>query len=60
MNHLVIVGLNKFELGMVNWLTANISAQGVRWKVEIDGWERRMVYFMSERERDSFKVQFGL
>ena len=60
MNYLVYVNKNKFDIGVINWIVTNISSQGVKWKVLIDQFERRAVYFKNLEDSIKFKSQFKL
>lgn len=60
MNYLVYVDKNKFDISMSNWLIANVSGQGVKWKVIIGLFEKRAVYFKNEDDAKTFKLKFGL
>jgi hypothetical protein len=60
MNYVVFVPIKKFDIGMTNWLEKNVSGQGVLWKVEIDMWERRAVYFEHKGHLQAFKAVFSI
>lgn len=60
MNYSVIVPLARFEIAMTQWLLANVSPQAVLWKVEIDLFERRIIFFKDKEKADAFRVVFKL
>ena len=60
MNYVVNVPHTKFDLGMYNWLINNIGGQEINWKVLIDSWNRRAVYFRFEADSLAFKSRFGM
>lgn len=60
MRFLVFVPQARWDIGVNNWLLAHIGGQGILWKVEIDSWERRLVFFMNESDSLLFKKEFNL
>jgi len=60
MNYFLHIPQNKFNNSMTNWLNSNVSLQGVKWKIEIDSWERRCIWFKNEKDRTAFKIYFKL
>lgn len=55
-----IIPRAKYDLSYIMWLKTNVSEQNQLWKIEIDLFERYVVYFKNKENCAAFKSKFGL